>query len=270
MPLFFLISGFCFSYNGQYKNFLLKKVNRLVIPYVAFNIIDMIPRHFLSQFVNRPQNVGKSIVDILLNGGEYWFLYVLFIIFTIYPIIYKWQIKSNVRKVIVTLVLFVLSTIGIRIQMFLISSIIYYLFYFNIGMLIRSGVIKIFNFKKSVIYSLIPLPLLVLWISLMFLPSNKLLSIIIALIGIATCYFFTGFEIFNRIFKRFGEFSLQLYLFNGFLLVISREIICRFTDIPAVIITFNMIVDFMLSYLVIKYICKRFKILRKLMGMTNN
>jgi hypothetical protein len=60
---------------------------------------------------------------------------------------------------------------------------------------------------------------------------------------------------------------LQLYLLNGFLLVISRTIICRIVLDPLIIISFNMLVDFGLSYLVIKYICNRFAIIRILMGM---
>ena len=81
------------------------------------------------------------------------------------------------------------------------------------------------------------------------------------------CYFLTYLDVFNNIFEPFGKFSLQIYLLNGFLLVISRTIICRISQDPAVIILFNMIVDFGLSYIAIKYIANRFAILQVLMGM---
>ena len=69
------------------------------------------------------------------------------------------------------------------------------------------------------------------------------------------------------IFERFGKFSLQLYLLNGFLLVISRTIICRITAVPVAIIAFNMLVDFILAYLAIKYVCNRVKLFKVMMGM---
>lgn len=267
MPLFFLISGFCFSYHGNYKDFILKKVKRLVVPYVIFNILDIIPRQILSQFVNRPQSIVVSVKGMLLNGGEYWFLYTLFIIFLIYPAIYKWQIKSRTRMVVVMIILFVLAIVEIRISIFRLSSVKYYLLFFNIGVLLKVINIKIFDFKFSKIYMLIPLGLVVIWGLLLFSPLKNYFSILIALIGIVTCYFLTQFNIFNKVFERFGKFSLQLYLLNGFLLVISRAIICKITDMPFVIIIFNMAIDFVLSYVIIKYICNRVSILRKVMGI---
>ena len=71
------------------------------------------------------------------------------------------------------------------------------------------------------------------------------------------------------IFQRFGRYSLQIYLFNGFLLVISRTVIVSVLEVsnPFIIIAFNMLVDFFLSYIVIKYICERIKPAKILMGM---
>ena len=267
MPLFFLISGFCFSYNGDYKKFLIKKVDRLILPYIVFNLIDMIPRFLLSQYVNRSRGILESVKRILFNGGEYWFLYVLFIIFAIYPAIHLWQKASMLRKGIFVAVSFCLIIADINISLFRIETVIYYLFYFNLGVVLKTSSIKFFNFKKSFLSILTPIVLFLIWISLIVLPTTCFLDILIALLGIITCYYFTQFEIFNCIFRRFGEYSLQLYLLNGFLLVISREIICRVTEVPFIIILFNMLVDFILSYVFIKYICRRIVFVRKIMGM---
>ena len=73
LPLFFVISGYCFSYRGHYKEFAYKKLKRLIIPYFVFNLIDLIPRAMLPQFVNRSRGITDSVVDMLLYGGEYCF-----------------------------------------------------------------------------------------------------------------------------------------------------------------------------------------------------
>ena len=87
MPLFFAISGYCFSCRGNYRDFISKKARRILLPYFVFNLLDLIPRAVLPQFVNRPQSMAESIKDILLYGGAYWFLFTLFIIFAFYPLI---------------------------------------------------------------------------------------------------------------------------------------------------------------------------------------
>lgn len=267
MPLFFAISGFCFSYRGNYWDFLFKKVKRLLLPYFVFNLIDLIPRAFLPQLVNRPQSIAESVKDILLYGGEYWFLFTLFIIFAIYPAIYKWQVVSNRRRIITAVFCLLLAIIRIPTEAFTLSLVSGYLFYFNIGVLLKTNKIRIFAYRLPKSRKLLPIGVTIIWMALLFSPWGSQLEVLVSLIGVIVCYFLTHLKLFNSIFERFGKFSLQLYLLNGFLLVISRTIICRLTADPAAIVGFNMLVDFVLSYLAIKYICNRFKFFRVLMGM---
>ena len=267
MPLFFTISGYCFSYRGNYREFILKKVKRLVIPYFVFNLLDIFPRAMLQQFVNRPQSISDSIKDILLYGGEYWFLYTLFVIFLIYPIIYKFQTKSLVRQIVAGIALLVIAVIKKPTNIFTLSSVSYYLVFFNLGALLKVNKVNVFELNISKLRVLLLAGLAILWISLLFSPWEKQLELIVSLTGIIVCYCLTKLNAFNNCFERFGKFSLQIYLLNGFLLVISRTIICQITDMPIMIILFNMFVDFLLSYFAIKYICNRFSFIRAVMGM---
>lgn len=267
LPLFFCVAGFCFSYRENYGRFLVKKITRLLVPYFAFNLIDLIPRAILPQFVNRPQGVAESIRDILLYGGEYWFLFALFMIFAIYPVIYRWQTGSQMRKIVVAVCLCVLAVVKIPTKVFTLDFVSYYLVFFNLGVLLKTSYAGIFDFKLSKSQLLMPIGFVILWIGLLFSPWGIRLELVVSLLGVAVCYFLTKLNVFNVVFERFGKFSLQLYLLNGFLLVISRTIICSVSKNPFVIICFNMIVDFGLSYLAIKYIGKRFTFIRVLMGM---
>ena len=268
LPLFFVISGFCFSYHGNYGAYVLKKIKRLIVPYFVFNLLDLLPRAMFPQFVNRSRGITESVIDMLLYGGEYWFLFALFMIFLIYPAIYKWQEESRTRKAVILLLSLVLAIKKLPTEVFVLSSVSYYLFYFNLGVVLKLCNIRIFELELSKCHIFLPTVLSVLWITLLFSPWSHPVEILTALIGITVCYFFTRLNAFNDIFKHFGKFSLQIYLLNGFLLVISRTIICSVSDAPVVIIFFNMIVDFVCSYLVIRYICNRIPIVKVLMGIS--
>lgn len=41
MPLFFIVAGFCFHRKSTYVDMVQKKIQRLLIPYTAFNLMDM-------------------------------------------------------------------------------------------------------------------------------------------------------------------------------------------------------------------------------------
>lgn len=270
MPLFFLISGFCFSFKGNYKSFIWKKIKRLLIPHFVFNAIDVVPRALLSSFVNRPRSIGESLQKIVFNGGEYWFLYVLFLIFLFYPLVDK-LINNRLYNYLSALgIVFILSLYVSSITIFLLNNVFNYLFYFILGAMIKNqwGT-KIFDLKLNKIITFLSIcALIAVW--MLILRSNGAYSgVCAALIGILTFFLCMQFKLPVSFFKRFGKYSLQLYLFNGYLLVISRTIIVSVLGMtnPFIIIAFNMLIDFFFSYMVIKYICEKIKPVKFLMGM---
>ncbi len=271
MPLFFMISGFCFSCREGYRVFIGKKVKRLLIPYFVFNAVDVVPRYLFPSLVNRARGIGESVHKIIFDGGEYWFLYVLFIIFLLYPWMDR-MIKNRIYRFAGVLsVLLLLYFMWPSIPVFRVSQVIYYLIYFTVGVMIkRYWGETVFNAGLSGTGNILLIVVsLLLWIVLIGLKVPHT-GIITALTGIFTLYLCTRYPLPVRLFRRFGRYSLQLYLFNGYFLVISRTIavlILGITD-PFIIITFNMLVDFILSYLIIKYICGRIKPVRSLMGMS--
>lgn len=269
MPLFFVISGFCFSYQGGYRQYIWKKVKRLLVPYLAFNALDLVPRYLFPSLVNRPRGIAESIQKIIFDGGEYWFLYVLFIIFLIYPLIDKLTANSMLFAAALAALLF-LHFAGPSMPVFKLNAVVQYLFYFMIGVMVKrylgEAIFKLKIDKRKL--AAVSGALLALWLVLLKL-GKPYLNIPMALIGILVFYLCTQYDAVVQIFRRFGRYSLQIYLFNGFLLVISRTIIVSVLEVanPPIIIGFNMLVDFFLSYLIIKYICERIKPAKILMGM---
>ena len=88
---------------------------------------------------------------------------------------------------------------------------------------------------------------------------------IIIIIGV--CNFEKAFNYFFRL----SRYSLPLYLFNGYTLVISRTIICKLIDYnieySTVVVFFNLIFDFFAAYLIIKYVFCKSEIIKKLIGV---
>jgi len=277
VPLFFIVSGFCFSFKNGFKDFLKKKFFRIVLPYLIFNIFDIIPRVLLPSVVNHSKSLSESIIAIFLTGGGYWFLYTLFFVFLIYVPLFLMQRKNKVVQIIIECILFVgaivLSYYQLPTNVFLLNELFYYLFFFNTGWLIKTyrNNIMDFRFKSNFLGVLVPLLLLAAWIAIItvkiIIGYSILPRVLTTLLAIVAVFFFTRFNWFNRIFMRFGAYSLQLYLFNGFLLVASRVIICKLTTNPALIISFNMLIDFFLSYLFIKYLWSKVKFFRLISGM---
>lgn len=276
MPLFFMISGFCFSYKGEYKPFIWKKIRRLFIPYLVFNALDLVPRSLFPSLINRPRGIMESIHKIVFDGGEYWFLYTLLIIFAVYPFIYKFIKRNWYLFAGFLAALLILYAVVPTIPVFRFNDVIYYSFFFTTGVAAKEYLgsaildIKLGKFKTAAVIAI----LLAFWIFLIELNTPypylyPYLTIVTAFAGIFTLCLCTRYHALIQIFKRFGKYSLQIYLFNGYLLVISRTIIVSLLGMtnPFIIIVFNMLVDFLLSYLVIKYICERVAAARFCMGM---
>lgn len=92
MPLFIFISGavyyYCIYDLGKYKDknkFIINKFKRLILPYLFFGLFYVTPIMLYFKFTN--DNLITYIVKGILlcgNSRHLWFLYYLFIYFTIY------------------------------------------------------------------------------------------------------------------------------------------------------------------------------------------
>ncbi|MEJ5306926.1 MAG: acyltransferase family protein [candidate division WOR-3 bacterium] len=116
MPLFFIVSGFLFKTESNFKEFFIKKFKRLIIPYFIFSFLT----YLFWVFVTGRHGIGlvseigylKPIVgtltglshnDYLVHNISLWFLYVLFLIELLYFYISK--IKNQVLLLIIPIIL---------------------------------------------------------------------------------------------------------------------------------------------------------------------
>lgn len=134
MPVFFMISGYCckeIKFNSlsddEYKSFVKKKFKRLMLPYIFISFANYTIL-LIATTVNSPikvmliesgykfNGIVQSILEIITFYGHFddhvWFLYTLFIIFLIIPVMKK-IIKSEKKLIIIYVLLSLLSYSGI-------------------------------------------------------------------------------------------------------------------------------------------------------------
>ena len=274
IPLFFTVSGYCFSFRGDYKTYLIKKVKRLLIPYFVFCLAEAVPVMLLGALNHNTVSFGESIRRMLFYGGYYWFLWTLFLIFLIFPFLHKLFMRNTATKVVGTIIFVVLTVVRIPLDFWCLDRVSQYLIYFWAGDLLRSK--WSFENRPSIkVSSLAAILCGTAWVILCLLPLARndiemnTKYLFEAVLGIVASAAATGFTWFIRFFAKYGKYSLQLYLLNSFLLGASRAVVCNVLHIETgiVIVAFNMLVDFFLSYLMIKYVFSRFRFTRELMGI---
>lgn len=146
MSVFFIVSGFLsykvidMNLKENYCNFIKSKFFRLIIPFLTISFLTNSMILILQYIFNEPLNIS-SIIDMIKtiflypeNGvmGALWFLYTLFIISIISPIIVKLPMK-----IVLTLSLLLNLLIPQDKNFLSTSRISFFLIYFLIGLYFR-------------------------------------------------------------------------------------------------------------------------------------
>jgi len=280
----FVLAGAVY-YCSNYKKFMEKKAKRILGPYVFFGIITLLLKAFGGSAINGVESTGEGIIKFLFHGGNYWFLYVLFILFAIYPWIEKVCKKWEVEAAFAVFVL-VVRQFNTVTSFLSISTLLYYIPYFVAGKLISR---KIYSGRGTASLSgrtkrITLLTGAVLYCLLECFEISRgedlgnILSFIRAMSIIAVLYVIVGMILKNssgrqglvyNLVTDCGKYSLQLYLFNGFLLTALRIVICNVMKItsPIIIVGGIWIGNLVITLVACKYIIPRIPILRELCGL---
>lgn len=269
MPLFFIISGFLFTYKANYKVYIIQKIKRILVPYIIFSIIDLFPRHLFPSLINGNNPLCEDIYNIILFGGQYWFLYTLFYIFLVFPCIEKVIIKHKYSICPIYIILIIFRILGVT-RFLLLDRFITYLFFFLIGYQIKG--LYSDNLKNNFNSKLIAATLVTSFLIAGTLETTVLTSIIRAILGMLMSYSIIVMlekTRINKLFKICGEYSLQLYLLNGFILVPTRVITVKILGISNsfLIISIIFLLNVIIGLLVTTLIINKVNILRFLSGI---
>ena len=113
MPLYFILSGLFFKdYQGGIREFLLRKTNRILVPYLFFIIL----LRTVSWLVQHYTDFASTGTNIAAIWGPLWFLRCLFFMNVIFAVTYygirRFKVGPITSEVLLGTVMFVLGIIG--------------------------------------------------------------------------------------------------------------------------------------------------------------
>lgn len=235
--------------------------------------------------VNKNVSFSDGLVKLLLQGGNYWFLYALFVLYLIYPLVEKSFRKPWME--------FGLAVVCILLKEFVkvpgileISNVVYYIPYFVLGRylvkLLQSN--KVNNYYLNFVLFVVSLSIYIVlnrlynaypdWIIIKYVRAVAMILVVYIPVHYLLQLTVSG-NGFGRLLERFlvncSTYSLQLYLFNGFVLVAVRTLVVSILHIynPIIIVSLLVISNLVVTLLICNYILPRTKWLSWLCGTGN-
>ena len=291
MPLFFLISGFCFQYRGQYGTYLMGKIQRILIPHLVFGAADTLIRVMPNPFVHRTVDWQGALKEFFLEGANDWFLLSLFTVFLIAPLGAKLLQKKGGAAILFALAL--LLFLGYRYvpAVFSFRNSSTFFLYFVIGMILRKkkehGLSARAGFMlPALVVGAVGFYMLMNQHWMVYLGAKLFANVTIGYVlrlllelaaSLSICYVLYCFVIWlqghshitDHFFTVCGKYSLQMYLLDGYALVATRMLLIRVmrVEAPLLIILGNFAADTAIVLAVTYWILRRFKLTRVLCGL---
>ena len=277
---FMLVSGYIFfamKYEyGKYdvwKEFFIKKIKRLLVPYYFVTIIWIIP---VSIFVDGYISARRSMKMFLGAAEQLWFLWALFIVQVVF-----WKLSDFIKKndVYGGLICLLLLLIGTEVNQFVpnvlqIFSAMRYLFFFWVGFKLRQ-----YNEKFPINYKKMPPMMVLIMSAFVYLLTysigfdgvfGRLLKNITCVVGSISAYYalkclasivnWEGNKLLNYLSSR----TMAIYLFHQQFTYFPRML---FGDNIAPILLLNVnFIGSIIGALCISELMKNWKITRVAIG----
>lgn len=237
MPMFILISGYLaaksLSLRGcNIEKCIFQKAFFLLIPYFSWYFLGFILSGTFS-FYNILDYLKLLIEDV---DRGLWFLYILFLLYTVLYVSSKFKYKYLVLIIFVLIIpmnkIFGMHLLKWYLIFFIIGMSIFDLKYFKLFILLK-GIInfKIFKYSIFVLFSIS----LFFWertymINSIFSNSYYLFAykFLVSILGMLFFYFicksFFKINLLSSIFNLFGKYSLRIYILNFIFLAYLKEI----------------------------------------------
>lgn len=240
MPAFFMITGFCSSFDKPFRSFFINNFKTLIIPGVIFTIISIL---ISSISHNSHIDILTYLRQIIKYGGNYWFLTSLFVSKCIY-----WILVKYIRKrYLISCILLLLVIIGFFASTFEAISrydIWYWHYAFSLAIFIDFGhYLKRFDNKTSYKYiaSLFFISIFLAYISGFKAPVVALnfhrsvyqipFYLYFATTGTIMTLYVSQLIGSSRILQYMGRMSLVLYVLQIDVVTIVESLFLRFFNI---------------------------------------
>lgn len=238
MPLFFMLSGYLYYKLDtvqdfrQYTRLILKKVCNLGIPYIVFSLI------FGTAFILFSKNSYHAIsyTDLLLIPIkpilQYWFIYVLFFIFIIVPLLD--MITDNRWLILLILIIARIAVKYFGIKIYMVNMVSYYCLYFYFGSMLHL-ILGLGNIqRKKVLITNILLYILLNLVLYIYNVNYEILTILLAIMGSLMIINMIKLIKPNRAFYKInlclGNFSYEIYLIHRVFSFAATLVVLKFTN----------------------------------------
>ena len=234
MNVFFLVSGYLFALSRKrsFVENLKGKAKRLLVPYLSFSAATLGMKIIAPSLVNRKvETIGSYIDKLLLGGGELWFVYVLLLIFVIWPLILHHTKVRNIWCIVVgLLVADVLIPEGFMNDIFLYKRIIHFSIFFVAGYAMKEVNRKwLDNSKLFLVFSLLFVLLCCIFVRSIHIQFVS--GYINAFVGCGfiwmLSYRLKEMHFVGDALSFVGKYTLPFYWLNGFVLVVARTIVVK-------------------------------------------
>ena len=125
MPLFFIISGYLFNSRNTVKEFLLRKIKSLYIPFVFWNLAVIAVRSLYNLISGTPTlaYTAKAAIKAVLTLdkdmqlGAIWFLGALFVMSILYKLCDTYINPKKYKRLVITAIFLALALIGFAVDL---------------------------------------------------------------------------------------------------------------------------------------------------------
>lgn len=209
---------------------------------------------------------------MIFKGGELWFVYVLFIIFLIWPpLLHRLNKKALVGVIVLLMVVGNVLPGNLLGGIFLYPKVISYSVYFLVGYLLRNMDRNILmNNRKFCIVTVLFVGFCCLLVQTIHIPF--VWHYVLAFIG---CWFVwaLSFQLLKvkrvaNVLSFCGMYSLSFYWLNGFALVPARMIIVKILHVECTpVIAISIFLICVVSEVIVIMIIKKIPYVRTMVGM---
>ena len=271
MPLFFILSGFLYSYSKySFKELVILKVRRLVFPFISVSLIFFIVKYIGAFFVHIKTEVTfQSFIALLINPLHsyvplLWFVYALFFIFIIYHL--SRTLISN--EFILFLLFFI---IALLVNIAPTNSIVDKIF-LNIPFFISGIIAQKFILDKPSSRIVVVIFYIVMYICIFIIDFGVFSYFKIFILGLLGAFsiivlsqIISRFNKIARVFIKIGIYSMSIYLLHPIFLNIPKIFLEQIIGINnfEIIFIFSIIAGIIFPYNIEIYFIRKYNLLRK-------
>lgn len=276
MPLFFLVSAYLFSYydgfrhKGGYKGTLWSKCERLIIPYIIWNVLFIAPKYLLADYSSDHIELTPGYFFYIMLSprnnilGHTWFLFALFEMFILAIIFEKLKVYKRLW-IPVAMILLVINCFGVQERFLAVGDLMKNGIYFWVGLLLGTvDLNKLTEWAKdrSVILTLFFILVFgtIVW-AFNHMGINGPMHVNTCILGFSVILMLGVIQIKYEINNSFVEFvsanSFAIYIMHWPILMVIRAVVHHTLHWPPVICMLTMLIGGLAVACAIAYLLRK-------------